>query len=247
MEKRRKRIITVTSGKGGVGKSSIVSNLAYMLSSMNERTFILDADLSLGNIDIMFGMIPKYNMKDLIEGGRHIEEIVMEGPCGIKIIPATSGVYEFSNLSTEEKKILFSSLQTLPEYDFLIVDTSAGISSNVISFNAMSEDIFVVVTPDPSSITDSYAVIKVLEKKTGRKDFNIVVNMVKDEEEALDIFQKLINVSDRFLDVYLNYFGYIPLDVNINQAIKKQRLWVEHFPETMATKALSRICNRLVS
>lgn len=247
MEKRRRRIITITSGKGGVGKSSIVSNLAYMLSSMNERTFILDADLALGNIDIMFGMIPKYNMKDLINGGRRIEEIVMEGPCGIKIIPATSGVCEFSNLSAEEKNILFTSLQTLPEYDFLIVDTSAGISSNVISFNAMSGDILVVVTPDPSSITDSYAVIKVLEKKTGRKDFNIVVNMVKDEDEALEIFQKLINVSDRFLDVYLNYFGYIPLDVNINHAIKRQRLWVEHFPETMATKALSQICNRLVS
>ncbi|OPY73274.1 MAG: Flagellum site-determining protein YlxH [Syntrophorhabdus sp. PtaU1.Bin058] len=247
MEKRRRRIITVTSGKGGVGKSSIVSNLAYMLSSMNERTFILDADLALGNIDIMFGMIPKYNMKDLINGGRRIEEIVMEGPCGIKIIPATSGVCEFANLSAEEKNILFASLQALPEYDFLIVDTSAGISSNVISFNAMSEDIFVVVTPDPSSITDSYAVIKVLEKKTGRKDFNIVVNMVKDEEEALEIFKKLINVSDRFLDVYLSYFGCIPLDVNINQAIKRQRLWVEHFPETVATKALSQICSRLVS
>jgi flagellar biosynthesis protein FlhG len=247
MEKRRRRIITVTSGKGGVGKSSIVSNLAYMLGSMKERTFILDADLSLGNIDIMFGMIPKYNVKDLIEGGRHIEEIVMEGPCGIKIIPATSGVCEFSNLSAEEKKILFSSLQALPEYDFLIVDTSAGISSNVISFNAMSEDVFIIVTPDPSSITDSYAVIKVLEKKTGRKDFNIVVNMVKDEGEALDIYQKLINVSDRFLDVSLNYFGYIPLDVNIHNAVRKQRLWVEYFPETTATKALSQICNRLVS
>lgn len=247
MEKRRKRIIAVTSGKGGVGKSSIVSNLAYLLGSMKELTFILDADLSLGNIDIMFGMIPKYNIKDLIKEGKNIKEIVVDGPCGIKIIPATSGICEFSDLSAEEEKILFSSLQELPEYDFLIVDTSAGISSNVISFNAMSEDVFVVVTPDPSSITDSYAVIKVLEKKTGRKRFNIVVNMVKDEEEALEIFRKLISVSDRFLDVSLSYFGYIPLDVNINQAIKKQKLWVEHFPETMATKALSQICDRLVS
>jgi flagellar biosynthesis protein FlhG len=247
MEKKRKRTITITSGKGGVGKSSIVSNMAYLLGTRSESTYILDADLSLGNIDIMFGMVPKFNIKDLIEGRKQISEIVVEGPCGIKIIPATSGVASFSNLSMDERNILMTSFQELPDYDFLIVDTSAGISSNVVYFNAISEDIFIVVTPDPASITDSYAVLKVLNKTTGRKDFNIIVNMVRDEKEALDTFKKILRVTDRFLDVYLDFFGYIPVDKNINVATRKQQLWVESFPETSGTKALSKICDRLVT
>jgi flagellar biosynthesis protein FlhG len=247
MEKRRKKTITITSGKGGVGKSSIVSNMAYVLGGMKESTYILDADLSLGNIDIMFGMIPQFNIKDLIQGTKRIGEIIVEGPCGIRIIPATSGVAEFSNLSLEERNILFASFLELPEYDFLLVDTSAGISSNVVYFNAISEDIFIVVTPDPASLTDSYAVIKVLHKNTGRKNFNIIVNMARDEKDAMDVFKKITRVTDRFLDVYLDFSGYIPVDKNINVATRKQKLWAEQFPETLATIALQKICNRLVA
>jgi flagellar biosynthesis protein FlhG len=247
MEKRRKKTITITSGKGGVGKSSIVSNMAYVLGGMKESTYILDADLSLGNIDIMFGVIPQFNIKDLIQGKKRIGEIVVEGPGGIRIIPSTSGVSEYSHLSLEERNILLSSFLELPEYDFLIVDTSAGISSNVVYFNAISEDIFIVVTPDPASLTDSYAVIKVLHKNTGRKNFNIIVNMARDEKEAMDVFKKITRVTDRFLDVYLDFYGYIPMDKNINVATRKQKLWVEQFPDTLATKALQKICNRLVA
>lgn len=247
MEKRRKKTITITSGKGGVGKSSIVSNMAYVLGGMKESTYILDADLSLGNIDIMFGVVPQFNIKDLIQGKKRISEIVVEGPGGIRIIPSTSGVSEYSHLSLEERNILLSSFLELPEYDFLIVDTSAGISSNVVYFNAISEDIFIVVTPDPASLTDSYAVIKVLHKNTGRKNFNIIVNMARDEKEAMDVFKKITRVTDRFLDVYLDFYGYIPMDKNINLATRKQKLWVEQFPDTLATKALQKICNRLVA
>lgn len=247
MENKRKRTITITSGKGGVGKSSIVSNMAYILGANSESTYIFDADLSLGNIDVMFGMVPKFNIMDLIEGNKRMDEIVMEGPCGIKIIPGTSGISELSNLTSEDRDILFSSFQDLPEYDFLLVDTSAGISSNVIYFNSISEDIFIVVTPDPASITDSYAVIKVLCKKTGRKDFNIIVNMARDEAEALEIYKKLLSVTDKFLDVYLGFVGYIPMDRNINVATKKQKLFVQSFPESDATKALLKICDRLVT
>jgi flagellar biosynthesis protein FlhG len=247
MEKRRKKTITITSGKGGVGKSSIVSNMAYVLGGMKESTYILDADLSLGNIDIMFGVVPQFNIKDLIQGKKRIGEIVVEGPGGIRIIPSTSGVSEYSHLSLEERNILLSSFLELPEYDFLIVDTSAGISSNVVYFNAISEDIFIVVTPDPASLTDSYAVIKVLHKNTGRKNFNIIVNMAREEKEAMDVFKKITRVTDRFLDVYLDFYGYIPMDKNINVATRKQKLWVEQFPDTLATKALQKICNRLVA
>ncbi|HOP85398.1 MAG TPA: MinD/ParA family protein [Syntrophorhabdaceae bacterium] len=247
MDTRREKIIAITSGKGGVGKSSIVTNLAYILAAKNKKTCIVDADLSLGNIDIFFGMIPKFNIKDLIEGKKSISEIMVEGPNNIKIIPATSGIVELSNLTEEQRNILMFSLQELDGYDFLLVDTPAGISSNVVYFNSISNDIFIVVTPDPASIADSYAVIKVLCNKTGRKDFNIIVNMVKDEQEALSVYKKILSVSDQFLDVYLDFLGFIPLDANIRQATKKQKLWVEHFPETHATKALIKICNKLVS
>jgi flagellar biosynthesis protein FlhG len=142
---------------------------------------------------------------------------------------------------------LLSSLQELAEYDFLLVDTPAGISSNVIYFNSISKNIFIVVTPDPASITDSYAVIKVLHNKTGRRDFNIIANMVKDEAEALSIYKNLLTVSDQFLNVYLDYMGYIPIDANVRLATKKQKLWAEHYPDTQATKALIKICNKLVS
>ncbi len=135
----------------------------------------------------------------------------------------------------------------MPEYDFLLVDTSAGISSNVVYFNAISEDIFIVLTPDPASLTDSYAVIKVLHKNTGRKNFNVIVNMARDEKEAMDVFKKVTRVTDRFLDVYLDFYGYIPVDRNINVATRKQKLWVEQFPNTIATKALQKICDKMVA
>jgi flagellar biosynthesis protein FlhG len=246
MEERRKKTIAVTSGKGGVGKSCIVSNMAYLLSAMKKQTYILDADLSLGNIDIMLGVVPRFNIRDLINGDKTMQDIIVEGPFGIKVIPATSGIAEFSNLSLDEKTILLSSFQDIPDYDFLIMDTSAGISSNVLYFNAISQDVFVVVTPDPASLTDSYATIKVLHRSTARKDFKIVVNMVRDEREALDVYRKILLVTDRFLDVSLDFAGFIPSDKNVNLAIKKQRLWAETYPETFATKALQQICDRLV-
>jgi flagellar biosynthesis protein FlhG len=220
--------------------------MAYMLTSMGEVTYIFDADLCLGNIDVMFGMVPKFNVRDLIEGRKQITDVVAEGPFGIRIIPATSGVSEFSDLTMEERQILLSSFRDLPEYDFLIVDTSAGLSSNVVYFNAISEDVFIVITPDPASLTDSYAVIKTLRAKTGQKNFNIIANLVRDEREALEIFTKIVRVADRFLDVYLDFFGHIPSDTNIGIATRRQKLWAEHFPHSSATKALTRICDRLV-
>ncbi|MCX8022110.1 MAG: MinD/ParA family protein [Syntrophorhabdaceae bacterium] len=245
MVNNKKRTITITSGKGGVGKSSIVSNMAYILGANNSSTYIFDADLSLGNIDIMFGMVPKYNIMDFLEGRKTIGEIIMEGPCGIRIIPGSSGISELSNLSMREKNMLYNSFQELPNCDFFLIDTSAGISSNVIYFNSISEKVFVVITPDPASITDSYAVIKVLSKKTGREDFGIIVNMVKDEGEAIEVFKKILSVTDRFLNVYLDFVGFIPLDRNIGIATKKQRLWVEAYPDAASTKELIKICHKV--
>lgn len=245
MEKKG-RTIAVTSGKGGVGKTSIVSNLAYLLSRMGKSVYVLDADLSLGNVDVMFRVFPKFNIRDLLLGKKTIEEIVVERD-GVRIIPATSGISEFSHLSDSEKGKILSSFREIRAFDFLIIDTAAGISSNVVYFNNMCQEIFVIITPDPASLTDSYAVIKVLHRKTGRKEFRLIVNMVRDEREAEDVFRKLLSVTDRFLDVYLDFYGSIPMDRNIGMAVRKQRLWVEDFPDTIGTKALMRICKKLIS
>lgn len=244
MEKR-KRTIAITSGKGGVGKTSIVSNIGYLLSRMGKTVYVLDADLSLGNIDVMFGIFPRFNIKDFLEGRKNLEEIIVEKK-GIKIIPATSGAFEFSNLSEFEKSKILSSLRQLDGYDFMIIDTAAGISSNVVYFNNISEEVFVVMTPEPASITDSYAVIKVLRKKTDRREFKLIVNMARDEKEAEEIFLKLLSVTDKFLDVYLEFYGFIPLDRNIGSATKRQKLWAECFPESLGTKALIKICEKLL-
>ncbi len=242
-----RKTITITSGRAGVGKSSIVSNMAYILGNMNKATFILDANLALGNNKKISGIASKSSVKDFFEGTKKLDEVIEKGPCGIKIIPVASNISEFSRLSENEKNMFFSFIQELPEYDYLIVDTSADISTNVVYFNVMSQGIFIVLTPEPSSVSDSYEVIEALHKKTGRKDFNIIINMVKDEKEALEIFKKIVSVTDKLFDVYLDYFGYIPLDKNIIEATRKKELWVEHFPDIFATKALVQICKRLVS
>lgn len=246
MDGKRRKTISITSGKGGVGKSSIVSNMAYLLDTMNEITYIVDADLALGNIDIMFGIVPTHNIKDFIDGKKDLFEIITRGPNGIRIIPATTGAYELSNLSDSEKNVLLSGIRSIPEYDFIIVDTQAGLSSNVIYFNSICEEMFLIVTPDPASLADSYAVIKVVSKKTGRKKFNVIVNMVKNEAEALDIYRKLLSVTDRFLRVYIEFYGYIPLDKNVALATRRQRLWTKDYPDTLATSALKDICLRLL-
>jgi flagellar biosynthesis protein FlhG len=213
---------------------------------MGQEAYIFDADLSLGTIDVMLGVVPKFNVRDLIEGKKVIGDVVVEGPFGIKVIPATSGVSELSNLSMEERQILLSSFRELPDYDFLIIDTSAGLSSNVMYFNAISEDIFIVITPDPASFTDSYALIKALRGRTGRKNFSVIANQVRDEKEGLAIFNKIVTVADQFLDVYLDFYGFIPTDGNVSAATRRQKLWAEAFPQSNATKALTRICDKMV-
>jgi len=243
----KKRTIAITSGKGGVGKTSIVSNIAYFLSYNSKSIYILDADFSLGNVDVMFGIIPRFNIKDYLDGTKRIQDIMVKGPNGIRIIPATTGVSEFSNLSEEERDKIFLSFKEMDGYDYLIVDTAAGISSNVVYFNHISDESFIIITPEPASLTDSYATIKVLRNKTGRKEFHVIMNMVRDEREAITVFKKLLSVTDRFLDVYINFFGYIPLDKNVPIAIKRQKPLIEVFPETHATKALIKIGNKLLA
>lgn len=241
------RVISVTSGKGGVGKSNVVSNLAIALSSQGKKVLVIDADLGLGNLDVLLGLSPVYNLNNVLNGEKSIAEILIDGPAGIKIIPAGSGVQEFTSLGQHEKLKLLDELDMLEEkFDIMIVDTEAGISENVTYFAVAAQEIIVVVTPEPTSITDVYALIKLLSTKYSEHHFKVLVNMAKDSEDALEVFRKLANVAGRFLDISLDYLGCVVKDEKVVEAVKRQRAVSELFPDSEAAGCFATLAKRVI-
>jgi flagellar biosynthesis protein FlhG len=240
-------VISVTSGKGGVGKTSIVVNMAILMSSKGKRVLVLDADLGLANVDVMLGLTPKLTIKHVLDGECTIEDIVLTGPSGISIIPASSGIQELSDLKPEQQISLINALDYFDhEIDYMIVDTGAGISRNVMYFNAAAQRIIVVATSEPTSITDAYALIKVLRKQYGIMRFDLIVNNVASKVEGDQVAKKLTFVCERFLgDVVLHMLGSIPHDKTIPECIKAQKAFVGVNPGSDATKRLARIVGRL--
>lgn len=241
------RVISVTSGKGGVGKSNVVSNLAIALSVQGKKVLILDADLGLGNLDVLLGLSPAYNMNHVLNGEKSLSEIIVDGPAGIKIIPAGSGVQEFTSLGQHEKLKLLDELEMLEEkFDIMIVDTEAGISENVTYFSVAAQEIIVVVTPEPTSITDVYALIKLLSTRYSEHHFKVLVNMAKDSEDALEVFRKLANVAGRYLDISLDYLGCVIKDEKVVEAVKRQKAVSELFPESDAAGCFTTLARRVI-
>ncbi len=241
------RVISVTSGKGGVGKSNVVSNLAIALSVQGKKVLVIDADLGLGNLDVLLGLSPVYNLNNVLNGEKTIAEILVDGPAGIKIIPAGSGVQEFTSLGQHEKLKLLDELDMLEEkFDIMIVDTEAGISENVTYFAVAAQEIIVVVTPEPTSITDVYALIKLLSTKYSEHHFKVLVNMAKDSEDALEVFRKLANVAGRFLDISLDYLGCVVKDEKVVEAVKRQRAVSELFPDSEAAACFVTLAKRVI-
>jgi flagellar biosynthesis protein FlhG len=241
------RVISVTSGKGGVGKSNVVSNLAIALSTQGKKVLVIDADLGLGNLDVLLGLSPLYNLNNVLNGEKSISEILIDGPAGIKIIPAGSGVQEFTSLGQHEKLKLLDELDMLEEkFDIMIVDTEAGISENVTYFAVAAQEIIVVVTPEPTSITDVYALIKLLSTKYSEHHFKVLVNMAKDSEDALEVFRKLANVAGRFLDISLDYLGCVVKDEKVVEAVKRQRAVSELFPDSEAAGCFATLAKRVI-
>ena len=188
-QKNSPMVFAITSGKGGVGKTNIVGNLAITYQRMRKRVLIFDADLGLANIDIIFGISPKYTIQDVINGEKELSQVIVKGPEGVSIIPASSGVQELAHLTEGHKINLLNEFDILNNlYDFLLIDTSAGISSNVIYFNLAAQERIIVVTPEPTSITDAYALMKVMYKRHGTENFSLLMNMVKNEKEAKNRF-----------------------------------------------------------
>ena len=243
------RVMTVSSGKGGVGKSNIVVNLSLAFDRMGLRTLIMDADLGLANIDVLLGLTPKYNMSHVLNGQKKLDEVLVNGPGNVKIMPASSGVQELTRLTDEQKMLFLELLDGLEtDIDMLLIDTGAGISDTVLYFNLAANERIIVVTPEPTSLTDAYALIKVLYSKHGERNFRILVNLAGNEIMGKSIFAKLSKVADHFLDgISLDYLGTIPHDTSVTKSVLRQRPLLELFPEAPASKAFMRIAETICS
>ncbi len=240
------RVLSITSGKGGVGKTNIATNLACALVQEGKKVLVFDADLGLANIDILMGITPKYTIEHVIKGKKRLSDVIIDTPEGIHILPSSSGVEELTNLSLFQKKRLIEEFSLLNDtYDFIIIDTPAGISSNVIYFNLAANEIINVIEPDPTSFTDAYALMKVLSVRYGVEEFNIVVNCVDSEIQAKEIFQKMNMVCERFLQIRLRYLGHIFKDKKLVQAVRNQRPVITLYPYSKASKCICNLCNTI--
>lgn len=242
------RVLAVASGKGGVGKSNLSVNLANLFAKSNKSVVLMDADLGLANIDLLLGIRPLYDLQHVISGERSLEEIMVQAGEGVSIIPAASGVQRMADLTSAEHAGLiraFSEL-TVP-VDVLIIDTAAGICDSVISFSHAAQEVIVVVCDEPASITDAYALIKVLNRDNGVNRFQIVTNMVKNASQGLGLYEKLATVADQYLNCSLGYLGHVPLDENLRLAVRRQRPVVQEFPQSKSALAMKQIADRIES
>jgi len=241
------KVISVTGGKGGVGKSNVTLNIAISLCKMGKKVMIMDADLGLANIDIMLGLRVTQNLSHVIKGECTLDDIILEGPEGLKIVPASSGTREMASLSEMEHVGLIRAFSSLSdEIDYLIVDTAAGIADNVISFAQASQDLIVVVCDEPTSITDAYALMKILSVDHGLFRFRIVANMVRSAEEGRNLYAKLTRVTDQFLDVALDYVGSVPFDESVRKSVRKQKALVLEYPNAPASIAVKHLASKIV-
>lgn len=238
------RIISITGGKGGVGKTTISVNLALQYAKMGKKVLLFDADLGLANVHVLLGLKPKKDLHDYMNGNCELHEICIDGPHGLKIIPASSGIQKMAELSSLESIEIIRSFSTLThEIDMMIIDLAAGISSQVIEMTHASQDILVVICNDPASLMDSYAVIKILHQKYGRDRFGVVVNKAKNLQEGYDVFSHFQDAIAKFINVSLHYLGHVPQDDYVNMASRERSPVVDKFPASEAAIAFNDLCH----
>ncbi|MCF6265583.1 MAG: MinD/ParA family protein [Desulfuromusa sp.] len=241
------RVLSITSGKGGVGKTAVVSNIAVALAKQGKKVLVIDADLGLANIDVVLGISPEYNLNHFFNGERSLEEVMVEGPYGLKILPAGSGVQQYTRLDGQLKMRLIDSLDALEEhFDVVLIDTEAGISDNVTYFNVAAQDILVITTPEPTAITDAYALMKLLSTQYHQKRFLLAVNSVRGLDEGLDVFEKLTMVSGRYLDIFIDYLGCIPFDKKMHESVRQQQVMVDLYPDHKVAKSFNALAENLI-
>lgn len=241
------RIIAVTSGKGGVGKTNLTVNLAIALSLAGKRVLIIDADLGMANVDVVMGAMSKYNLMHLLQDDVSLVDIVMQGPCGVKFVSGGSGLEQMANLSVQDRSKLMAKLYECEQMaDIILVDTGAGLSHNVLDFIVAADEVILLTTPEPTAMTDAYAVLKAYSMYASNKDIKLVVNRIYDEGEARDVVLKLVRTADRFLKLPLKVLGNIYEDRNMMNAVKKQRPLLSAYPDTVSAKCIRAIAESLL-
>jgi flagellar biosynthesis protein FlhG len=243
----RTRILAVTSGKGGVGKTNVVANLAASLADLGKRVIVLDADFGLANIDVLLGLTPRFHLGHVLYGKKKLTEIMVEGPCGIRIIPASSGLQRLSELSLEQRNFLVQSFAELEgQADYLLIDTAAGISSNVLHFLLSAPEIVVVSAPEPTAIVDAYAVIKIVLAEEPTKTIRLLINSVSSEDESRDVFRQINSVVKRFLNREVIYLGHVERDPHVVKAVRSQVLVTHSYPSAPASRCFHELAHAVV-
>ncbi|MBY0314615.1 MAG: MinD/ParA family protein [Bdellovibrionales bacterium] len=244
MTEKSIRTISITSGKGGVGKTTLTTNLSYLLSNLNKKVLILDGDMSLANVDIFFRKNPDKTLKNFFDGTATLPEIIVKYSKNVHILPGSSGILELTQLNAFQKKMLIDGVSQLEgEYDYLLIDTASGISDEVLYLSSAAQEVFVVLQADPSSLTDSYALIKLLHQKYKIKTFSIVANQVLNEQEALKVYDRINTVAAKFLNINLQYVGYVPFDIKLRQATAQQELVSSFAPHCSSSFGMKRIAD----
>ena len=240
------RAIAVTGGKGGVGKTNVSVNLAVSLADQGSQVMLLDADLGLANIDVVLGLHPEFDLSHVFSGERTLDEVVVEGPSGIRVVPGASGLKKLAELSSAEHTGLIRAFADIGnDVDTFIIDTAAGISDTVVSFSRAAHEIVVVVCDEPASITDAYAIIKLLNRDYGHHRFRILANMVRSAQEGRELYNKMCRVTDRYLDVTVGYMGAIPYDDYLRRAVRSQRTVVQAFPRSRSAQAFKNLAKKV--
>lgn len=238
------RVIAVTGGKGGIGKTTVSVNLAVAYAKAGRKVLIFDADLGLANVDILLGLRPKKTMNDFLEGHCDIQDVCITGPYGMKILPGASGIQSMVDLDSEKAARIIHGISSLTDHiDLMIIDLAAGISKQVLEFTHAAENIMVIVCNDPTSMLDSFAVIKILSQRYARKKFGILVNKVKDLKEAYQVYSRFQELVVRFLNVSLEYIGHVPADDYITFAARENAPIITAYPAAPASKAFHELQN----
>lgn len=244
----RARVIAVTSGKGGVGKTSTSVNLSIALAKAGNRVVLLDADLGLANVEVLLGLNSLYNLQHVIDGERKMSQILVQGPGGIYVVPGSSGLAKLADLTESARQNILGGLRELQRSaDFIIIDTMAGIGLNAVSFVVAADEVLLVTTPEPSAIVDAYAMVKTISTRRDDAEVRLIVNMVLNQKQATAVSQKLTNVTQQYLGRRITYLGFIPRDPHVSQAVMQSHPFSMRYPNAPATKCIEEIAQRVIT
>lgn len=243
--KLKPKIITISSGKGGVGKSNLVVNLSITLQKMGKKVLIFDADIGMGNDDVLMGFLPKYNVFDIIFNNKKIEDVIITGPYGVKLLPAGTGLSKIEELSEKERERFMDRLQAIEELDYIIMDTGAGVNKTVLAFISCCDEFLILTTPEPTSLIDGYSLLKAVNHFKLKKDVKVVINRVVDDMEVDYTYNKFSNAISNFLQMDVILLGKVSEDRSLVQAVRKQEPFVISYPNCSAAKDIYAIANKL--